>query len=81
VINDIDAHVMITDHSSRNWFSGQPIPIGGNVLSHAVDSVIRVDRLREGEDVVRILVERCTLPSPPPGVILRVGSNGIRSIR
>jgi len=81
VINDIDTHVMITDHSSRNWISGQPIPIGGNVLSHAVDSIIRVDRLREGDDVVRILVERCTLPSPPPGVILRVSSKGIRSIR
>ena len=81
VINDIDAHVMITDHSSRNWMSGQPIPIGGNVLSHAVDSVIRVDRLRKGEDIVRILVERCALPSPPSGVILRVGSKGIRSIR
>ena len=81
VINDIDTHVMITDHSSRNWISGKPIPIGGNVLSHAVDSVIRIDRLREGEDLVRILVERCTLPSPPPGVILRVGSKGIRSIR
>ena len=81
VINDIDAHVMITDHSSRNWTSGQPTPIGGNVLSHAVDSVIRVDRLRKGEDVVRILVERCILPSCPPGVILRVGSKGVRSIR
>lgn len=81
VINDIDTHVMITDYSSRNWTSGQPIPIGGNVLSHAVDSVIRVDRLRQGADVVRILVERCALPSAPPGVILRVGSKGIRSIR
>jgi RecA/RadA recombinase len=81
VINDIDTHVMITDHSSRNWVSGQATPIGGNVLSHAVDSVIRVDRLRKGQDVVRILVERCTLPSPPPGVILRAGSKGIRSIR
>ncbi len=81
VINDIGAHVMITDHSSRNWTSGQPTPIGGNVLSHAVDSVIRVDRLRKGEDVVRILVERCTLPTCPPGVILRVGSKGVRSIR
>ncbi|MFW9844454.1 MAG: hypothetical protein ACFFEV_07750 [Candidatus Thorarchaeota archaeon] len=81
VINDIDTHVMITDHSSRNWVSGQPTPIGGNVLSHGVDSVIRVDRIRKGEDVVRILVERCTLPSPPPGVILRVGPKGIRTIR
>ncbi len=43
VINKLDTHVMITDHSSLNWTSGQPIPIGGNILSHAVDSVIHVD--------------------------------------
>ncbi len=81
VINEIDTHVMLTDHSSRNWQSGQPIPIGGNVLSHAVDSVVRIDRLRKGADLARILVERCPLPSPPPGVILRIGAKGIRSIR
>ncbi|MGY5859243.1 MAG: hypothetical protein RTU63_07730 [Candidatus Thorarchaeota archaeon] len=81
VINDIDTHVMITDHSSRNWTSGQSTPIGGNVLAHAVDSVVLVDRLRKGEDVVRILVERCTLHSPPPGVIVKIGTKGIRSIR
>ena len=81
VINDIDTHVMITDYSSRNWTSGEPSPIGGNVLAHAVDSVVSVERLREGDDVVRILVERCTLPSPPPGVIVRIGAKGIRSIR
>ena len=81
VINELDTHVMITDHSSRNWTSGEPTPIGGNVLSHAVDSVVSVDRLRKADDVVRILVERCTLSSPPPGVIVRVGAKGIRSIR
>ncbi len=81
VINELDTHVMITDHSSRNWTSGQPIPIGGNVLSHAVDSVVQVDRLRQGDDVVRILVERCALPLTPPGVIVKIGSKGIRSIR
>ncbi len=80
VINGLDTHVMITDHSSRNWTSGQPIPIGGNVLSHAVDSVVQVDRLRQGEDVVRLLVERCVLPSIPPGVIVKIGTKGIRSI-
>ena len=81
VINKLDTHVMITDHSSQNWTSGQSIPIGGNVLSHAVDSVIQVDRLRQGDDVARILVERCTLPSTPPGVIVKIGAKGIRSIR
>jgi hypothetical protein len=80
-VNDIDTHIMITDHSSRNWSSGQPTPIGGNVLAHAVDSTVLVDRLREGDDIMRILVERCTLPSPPPGVIVKIGTKGIRSIR
>jgi len=81
VVNDIDAHMMITDHSSRDWTSGQSNPIGGNILAHAVDSVILVDRLRNKENIVRILVERCTLPSPPPGVIVKLGPKGIRSIR
>ncbi len=81
VINGLDTHVMITDHSSRNWTSGQPTPIGGNVLSHAVDSVVQVDRLRQGEDVVRLLVERCALPSIQPGVIVKIGTKGIRSIK
>jgi len=81
VINDLDAHVMITDHSSRDWTSGQSNPIGGNILAHAVDSVILVDRLRNKENMVRILVERCTLPSTPPGVIVKLTAKGIRSIR
>lgn len=81
VINELDTHVMITDHSSENWTSRRPVPIGGNVLSHAVDSVVQVDRLRQGEDTVRILVERCALPSTPPGVIVKIGAKGIRSIR
>lgn len=81
VINDTNAHVMITDHSSRDWTSGKTSPIGGNILAHAVDSVVLVDRLRNKENMVRILVERCTLPSPPPGVIVKLGPKGIRSIR
>ena len=80
-INDLNTHIMITDHSSRNWSSGQSTPIGGNVLAHAVDSVVLVDRIRKDAEVVRILVERCTLPASPPGVIVKIGSNGIHSIR
>jgi RecA/RadA recombinase len=81
VINRLNAHVMITDHSSRNWVSGQPTPIGGNILSHAVDSVVLVDRLRQGKELVRILIERSTVFSHPPGVIVKMGSKGVRSIR
>ena len=81
LINCLDTHVMITDHSARNWGSGIQQPIGGNVLSHAVDSVILVDRLRPHDDVFRILIERTSISSPPPGVILRINTKGIHSIR
>ena len=79
--NKFESHVLITDHSSRNWSTGELTPIGGNVLSHAVDSVIRVDRLREGENLIRIHVERCTASKKPPGIIVRADSKGIRSMR
>jgi len=81
VINKLNVHVMITDHSSRDWSSGAPTPIGGNVLAHAVDSVVFVDRLRQGDKLVRILIERSTVFSNPPGVIVKVGPRGVRSIR
>lgn len=81
LINTLDTHIMITDHSSQNWSSGIPQPIGGNVLSHAVDNVILVDRLRTGDDLFRILIERSTLSSPQSAVVIRIGARGIRSIR
>jgi len=79
--NKLDTHVLITDYSSRNWISGEQTPIGGNVLSHAVDSVVRVDRLRSGENMIRILTERCAAEKNPPGIIVRADSRGIRSIK
>lgn len=79
--NNFDSHVLITDHSSRSWITGELTPIGGNVLSHAVDNVVRVDRLRRGENLVRIQVERCTTSKKPPGIIVRADSKGIRSMR
>ena len=79
--NKFDSHVLITDHSSRNWSTGELTPIGGNVLSHAVDSVIRVDRLRHGENLIRIHVERCTASKKPEGIIVKADSKGIRSMR
>jgi RecA/RadA recombinase len=81
IINRLNAHFMITDHSSQNWTSGVSTPIGGNVVSHAVDSVILIDRLRPHDDLTRILIERSTLPTISPGAIIRVGLKGIRSIR
>ena len=80
-VNKFDAHALITDHSSRNWISGEPTPIGGNVLSHAVDSVVRIDRLITNENLIRILTERCAATQNPPSIIVRADSKGIRSMK
>ena len=80
-VNKYNTHALITDHSSRNWMSGKPTPIGGNVLSHAVDSVVRIDRLRTNANLIRILTERCAAPKNPPSIIVRADSKGIRSMK
>ncbi|MFX1561213.1 MAG: hypothetical protein ACFFBL_11545, partial [Promethearchaeota archaeon] len=80
-VNKHNTHALITDHSVRNWISGQPSPLGGNVLSHAVDSVVRVDRLRTNDNLIRILTERCTATKNPPSIIVRADSKGIRSMK
>jgi len=81
-VNHSSAHVMMTDHSSPNWSSGEPSPIGGNVVAHNVDSVVRVEKLDVGTDnLVTILVERCPLPDPPTGVVIRLSAKNISSIK
>jgi RecA/RadA recombinase len=80
-INTFNAHAMITDYSSKNWVSGEPSPIGGNVLSHAVDSVVRIDRLRTNQNLIRILTERCAASKTPPSIIVRADSKGMRSMK
>lgn len=80
-VNQFDTHALITDYSAKNWVSGDHSPIGGNVLSHAVDSVVRADRLKTGENLIRILIERSTHSKNPPGIIVRADSKGIRSMK
>ncbi len=81
LVNELGSHLLMTDHSSRNWSSGQPTPIGGNVLAHAVDSVVRIDRLDVGKNLVRVLIERSTVGSESQAVILVAGKNGLRAFR
>jgi hypothetical protein len=79
--NKINSHVLITDHSSKNWNTGEYSPIGGNVLAHAVDNVVRIVRLQEGVNLIRIQVERWIAPEKPPGIIVKADSRGIRLMR
>jgi len=80
-VNEFNTHALITDYSSKNWISGEASPIGGNVLSHAVDSVLRVDRLRTNENLIRLLTERCAAPTNPPSIIVRADAKGLRSMK
>jgi len=81
MVNKTGTHVLMTDHSSLDWTSGQPSPIGGNIVAHNVDSVVRIGRLDARDDLVSIFVERCTLTQPPKGVIISITSKGIRGFK
>lgn len=81
IVLRLNTHLLLTDHSAKNWRTGQSRPVGGNVIDHAVDSVIQVTTLQEVPDAVRIDVERTPITPNPGGVILKIGHKGIRSIK
>jgi RecA/RadA recombinase len=81
LVNRLGTHLLMTDHSSRNWSSGKATPIGGNVLAHAVDSVVRVDRLDVGKNLIRVLIERSTVGPETQAVILVETKDGLRNYR
>ncbi len=78
MVNISNAHFLMTDHSTREWLSGIERPIGGNVLAHAVDSVIRVDSQDGPRDAVRVLVERSLAASTCQAVVIRLSGKGAR---
>lgn len=80
LVNTNHVHLLMTDHSTKKRSTGKPSPIGGNVLVHGVDSLVRVDRLDVMADAVRLLVERSPVSPPPGGVVVRISANGIKSI-
>jgi RecA/RadA recombinase len=81
LVIETNVHLMITDHTTKHWHTGESRPIGGNVIEHAVDSVINVNSLEELSEGVRIHVERCSVTPNPGGVIVRIGHRGIRSLK
>ncbi|MFW9953800.1 MAG: hypothetical protein ACFFD3_04530 [Candidatus Thorarchaeota archaeon] len=81
VVLDTNIHMMLTDHSARNWLTGESRPIGGNVIEHAVDTVIGVSTLSEINEGVKVCVERTPIIPNPGGVIVRLGHRGIRSLK
>ncbi|MGY5853357.1 MAG: hypothetical protein RTU92_07330 [Candidatus Thorarchaeota archaeon] len=80
ITNELGAHLLLTDHSRKDWTSGQSRPIGGNVIGHAVDSVVRVDKMSFPKYGVRLLVERTPVVPTPEGVVVRISEKGIRTV-
>lgn len=80
MVNQNVIHLVMIDHSIRNWQTQQVNPIGGNVLVHAVDSIVRVDRLGIDEHV-RILIERSPVIQSTRSIIVKINQQGIRTIR
>ena len=82
LVNKTESHLLLTDHSSIDWHTGIAKPIGGNIIAHGVDSVVRVTSLDAEKDSVRVQVERCPVIPAPGGVVIKVShQRGVRSFR
>ena len=81
VLLDSGLHMVATDHSSKHPLTGESRVVGGNVLSHAVDSMVRIDMVDPASGFVRVTVERAPVRLQCPSVVVRVDSTGLHSIR
>ncbi len=81
MVHSLNIHMMIADHSTKNWKTGEARPVGGNVIEHAVDSAVSVLSLPEVHEGVKIHVDRSPIIPSPGGVIVRIGHKGIRSLK
>ena len=74
-------HLLMTDHSSKDPTDGTSRPVGGNVIAHAVDSMVRVDKVDHKKSMMRVVVERSPIVPQPGGVMVIVNHRGVSSIR
>ena len=80
MVNRGGMHLMITDHSTISVKGKVLQPVGGNVLYHGVDSIIRVDKLGINQHA-KILVERTPVFPVPSSAVMRISHNDIRKIK
>jgi RecA/RadA recombinase len=76
-----NSHIVATNHSSREPVTGESHPIGGNVVAHSVDSMIRVSSFENHGDIFQIKIERSPTYQKPESILVRMGDFGIRPIR
>jgi hypothetical protein len=80
VVNELGLHVLLTDHSSGDWQTGERRPVGGNVLAHSIDTSVYCSWIRKVEDGILLTVERSPVFPPPASVAVKLGVRGPRSL-
>ena len=81
MVNSTNVHLAITDYSTTDWTTGHSRPVGGNVVAHAIDSLVRVDSLEVPNHGHRIMVERTPVTPNPSSVVVRLSQTGFRSLK
>lgn len=76
MVNRHELHLMMTAYSSK----GAKKPLGGNVLSHAIDSAVRIEKLDVGDSTVRILVQFSPAIGSEKAVVIHLSTYGLKSI-
>ncbi len=80
-VNTSGMHVIMTDYITKDWSTGEVSPIGGNVLSHSIDTLIRIDPLEYPAGVLRLEVERAPMMSSNRSLLVRTTKRGLMPIQ
>jgi hypothetical protein len=80
-IMETSSHLIITDHSSRDPITGESRPVGGNVLQHSIDSMVRISSFENRGETYQIKIERSPNIQTPESLLVRMGDFGIRPLR
>lgn len=75
-VNKHGLHLMLTAYSSK----GAKKAIGGNVLAHAVDSSVRIEKLDVADCAVRILLQFSPTSNSEQAVVVRLSPCGLESM-
>ncbi|MBD3406885.1 MAG: hypothetical protein GF411_12280 [Candidatus Lokiarchaeota archaeon] len=80
LVNLTDIHFVSTSYSTQDWDTGERRPIGGNVLAHNLDSILRVNIIDEKKKILQIEIERSSMPTNHDIFALKSSISGFRTI-
>ena len=75
-----DIHVLMTDYSQKDWKTGELKIIGGNVLTHGIDTSVYCSAIRDIDDGILVTVERSPVFPLPNPVAVKIGPKGSRPL-